>query len=395
MPGSRFSSAGAHALPTKEMACTRYNETEQPTGEEQDLNMLVIRPIVLQDLEQLESLSAHTGYGLTTLPRDSKLLARRIKASLRGFEKLSDDDRPRGETYLFALEDLASGRIVGTSGIVAKVGGFDPFYAYRIETTVHESKMLNVRNEIHVLHLDKEHDGPCEVGSLFLSPEYRGSGAGRLLSLSRFLFMAQFPEYFDPEVIAEMRGVVDDLGHSPFWDAVGRHFFDIDYPTADYLSMVNKRFIADLMPKHPIYIPLLPPEAQAVIGKVHEQTEPAMRMLEHEGFRKSGRVDIFDGGPVVRCALADIRSVRTSILAPISEVADEPLNAEPQLICNARQDFRACQGPLQLLPDGTVRIGIQQAMALGMRVGDSVRFVSLRPEPVKQEAVSVRQVSVH
>ncbi|HEY2586856.1 MAG TPA: arginine N-succinyltransferase [Tepidisphaeraceae bacterium] len=347
--------------------------------------MLVIRPIELQDLAALEALSADTGYGLTTLPRDTKLLARRIKASRHGFEKLTDDDRPRGETYLFVLEDLGTGRIVGTSGIVAKVGGFEPFYAYRIETTIHESKMLNVRSEIRVLHLDKEHDGPCEVGSLFLAPKYRHSGAGRLLSLCRFLFMAQFPEYFDPEVIAEMRGVVDPQGRSPFWDALGRHFFDIDYPTADYLSMVNKRFIADLMPKYPIYIRLLPPEAQAVVGKVHEQTEPAMRMLKDEGFRDSGRVDIFDGGPVTRCPLAEIRTVRTSLFAPISEIVDAPFEAEPYLICNARQDFRACQGPLQLLADGTVRIGIQQAMALKTKVGDSVRFATPRPVQVKPD----------
>jgi arginine N-succinyltransferase len=355
--------------------------------------MLVIRPIELQDLAALEALSADAGYGLTTLPRDAKLLARRIKASLRGFEKLTDDDRPRGETYLFVLEDLGTGRIVGTSGIVAKVGGFEPFYAYRIETTIHESKMLNVRNEIRVLHLDKEHDGPCEVGSLFLSPKYRHSGAGRLLSLCRFLFMAQFPEYFDPEVIAEMRGVVDAHGRSPFWDALGRHFFDIDYPTADYLSMVNKRFIADLMPKHPIYIPLLSPEAQAVIGKVHEQTEPAMRMLENEGFRQCGRVDIFDSGPVVRCPLAEIRTVRTSLLAPISEIVDGPFEAEPYLICNARQEFRACHGPLQLLPDGTVRIGIQQAMAMKIKVGDSVRFATPRPGKVQAEGAGEKTVA--
>jgi arginine N-succinyltransferase len=248
--------------------------------------------------------------------------------------------------------------------------------------------MLNVRNEVRVLYLDEEHDGPCVVGSLFLSPQYRRGGAGRLLSLCRFLFMAQFPEYFDPEVIAEMRGVVDGQGRSPFWDALGRHFFDIDYPTADYLSMVNKRFIADLMPKHPIYIPLLPPEAQAVIGKVHEQTEPAMRMLKDEGFRESGRVDIFDGGPVVRCPLAEIRTVRTSLLAPITGIVDVPLEGEPYLLCNGRQDFRACQGPLQLLPDGTVRIGIQQAMALKMKVGDSVRVATPRPQDVKDQRVA-------
>ena len=188
--------------------------------------MLVIRPIALTDLSPLEALSALTGYGLTTLPRDSALLRRRIRSSTRGFEKLIDDDRPRGETYLFVLEDLATGKIAGTSGIVSKVGGFEPFYAYRIEMQVHESKMLNVRKEIRALHLVEDHDGPCEVGSLFLSPEYRRGGAGRLLSLCRFLFMAQFREYFDPEVIAEMRGVVDDNGHSPLWEALGRHFFE-------------------------------------------------------------------------------------------------------------------------------------------------------------------------
>jgi arginine N-succinyltransferase len=357
--------------------------------------MLVIRPIVLQDLDQLESLSALTGYGLTTLPRDKKLLGRRIRASLRGFEKLTDDDRPRGETYLFVMEDLTTGRIVGTSAIVAKVGGFEPFYAYRIETTVHESKLLNVRKEIQVLHLVEQHDGPCEVGSLFLSPQYRHGGAGRLLSLFRFLFMAQFPEYFDPEVIAEMRGVVDEAGASPLWDAIGRHFFDIDYPTADYLSMVNKRFIADLLPKHPIYIPLLPPEAQAVIGKVHPQTEPALKMLEGEGFRRSGLVDIFEGGPVMKCALNDIRSIRESVAAIISEIVHTPVESELFLISNGRQDFRACQGPVQLLPGGTVRIGIQQAMALRLRIGDTVRFVSARPVKLQEETADGSKVSLH
>jgi arginine N-succinyltransferase len=341
--------------------------------------MLVIRPITLADLPALEALSQLTGFGLTTLPRDTSLLRRKIRASERGFEKLSDDDRPRGESYLFVLEELSTGRIAGTSGIVAKVGGFEPNYSYRIETAVHESKMLKVRKEIQVLHLAEEHDGPCEVGSLFLSPAFRKGGTGRLLSLCRFLFMAQFPEYFDPEVIAEMRGVVDSQGHSPLWDALGRHFFDIDYPTADYLSAVNKRFIADLMPKHPIYIPLLPPDAQAVIGKVHEQTEPAMRMLENEGFSRYGHVDIFEGGPVVRCSLASIRSVRESVSAPVAEITDSTIESEQFVISNARQDFRACLGTLQRLSDGGVRLHIQQAMALRLRIGDNVRFVAARP----------------
>ena len=357
--------------------------------------MLVIRPITLSDLDQLEALTAFTGFGLTTLPRDAQLLRRRIRESIRGFEKLVDDDRPRGETYLFVMEDLSTGRVVGTSGIVSKVGGFEPFYAYRIETTVHESKMLKVRKEVQVLHLVREHDGPCEVGSLFLVPEYRRGGAGRLLSMCRFLFMAQFPEYFDGEVIAEMRGVVDEQGRSPLWDALGRRFFDIDYPTADYLSMVNKRFIADLMPKHPIYIPLLPPDAQAVIGKVHEQTEPAMRMLEDEGFRRHGLVDIFEGGPVVRCALHDIRAVRESAVAPVAQITDKPVESEPYIVGSARQDFRACQAPLERTGDGGVRIPMGVALALRLRVGDNVRFATARPAKLKEEAADGSEVSLY
>lgn len=356
--------------------------------------MLVIRPIALEDLEPLHELAALTGYGLTTLPRDTKLLRRRIRASLRGFEKLTDDDRPRGETYLFVLEDLPTGRLVGTSGIVSKVGGFEPFYAYRIETTVHESKMLNVRKEVQVLHLVEDHDGPCEVGSLFVAPEYRRTGAGRLLSLSRFLLMAQFLEYFDPVVIAEMRGVVDENGHSPLWDALGRHFFDIDYPTADYLSMVNKRFIADLMPKHPIYIPLLPVEAQAVIGQVHEQTEPAMKMLQDEGFSRYGQVDIFEGGPVVKCALGEIRSVKESVVASVAEITERPIDSAPYVLSNGRQDFRACQGPLEVTEAG-VRMTMQHAMALHVRVGDKLRYVTPRPLRAREEAADGSEVSLY
>jgi len=357
--------------------------------------MLVIRPVTLNDLDAIEALTGFTGFGLTTLPRDAKLLSRRIKESLRGFEKLTDDDRPRGETYLFVLEDLDNHHVAGTCGIVSKVGGFEPFYAYRIESTVHQSEMLGVRKEIRMLHLDEEHDGPCEIGSLFLSPEYRKDGNGRLLSLSRFLFMADHAEYFDPMVIAEMRGVVDEQGRSPFWDAIGHHFFDIDFPKADYLSMVNKRFIADLMPKHPIYVPLLPKEAQEVIGKVHKQTEPALKILEEEHFRQSGQVDIFEGGPVVRCPLKEIRTIHDSVCTQVEELSNAPVAGETYLVANTRHDFRACKATLELTPQGTVRMDAKTAEALRLKAGDAVRFATPRPSPKQEEAVDVDDVALY
>src|SRR3569833_2532085 len=108
--------------------------------------MLAIRPIQPEDLDALMELTELTGFGLTTLPHDRDLLKRRIRESQHGFEQV-DDAAPRGEAYLFVMEVLATGRIVGTSGVVSKVGGFDPFYAYRVDSTLIQSEMLNVRKE--------------------------------------------------------------------------------------------------------------------------------------------------------------------------------------------------------------------------------------------------------
>lgn len=341
--------------------------------------MYLIRPISLDDLPALLELAQQTGFGLTTLPCDEKLLRRRIKDSLRGFEELSDGDAPMGETYLFVLEKAPTGTVCGTCGIVSKVGGFEPFYAYRIETSVHASQILNIRKEIQTLHLVEQHSGPCEIGSLFLSPAHRKPGVGRLLSLSRFLFMADHLSFFDPVVIAEMRGVSDATGHSPFWEALGRHFFEVDFPKADYLSMVNKRFIADLMPKHPIYIPLLPKDAQAVIGEVHEHSRPALRILQDEGFARSGMVDIFEAGPIVQCNLEDIRTVRESQRAVVDGVAAAPADAKTFLVSNGRADFRATLAPLVLDEAGRVRMTGETAEALRVKAGESIRYISSRP----------------
>jgi arginine N-succinyltransferase len=338
--------------------------------------MVVIRPVTIDDLDQFEELATIAGFGLTTLPKDRELLQRRVLESEQAFKKMSD--RPAGESYLFVMEDLTSGRIVGTCGIVSKVGGFEPFYAYRIETSVHESKMLDVHKEIKALHLVQEHNGPCEIGSLFLAHDYRKGGNGRLLSLSRFLFMAEHREFFDPRVIAEMRGVLDENGGSPFWDALGRHFFEIEYPKADYLSMVNKKFIADLMPTHPIYIPLLPPAAQEVIGQVHTNTRPALRFLEEEGFQFSGMVDIFEAGPVMECPLEEVRTVRESHRAAIGRITDEPASTAASIIAAATGGFRACMGAVGVEDDSAISLDKLTAMALGVKVGDTIRYAPMR-----------------
>ena len=350
--------------------------------------MFVIRPAQLDDLEQLLELAQQATYGLTTLPDDADLLRGRIEQSLQGFEKKHPE--PAGEPYLFVLADCGTGQVVGTTGVVSKVGGFEPFYAYQIEPSIHESETLGVRKEIDTLHLFTDHDGPTEIGSLFLAPEFRGGGNGRLLSLSRFLFMAQFPDYFSDTVIAEMRGVIDENGRSPFWDAIGKHFFDIDLPTADYLSVINKRFIADLMPTHPIYIPLLPKAAQSVIGQVHTNTEPALKLLMYEGFEKTTLVDIFEAGPVVSCKLESIRAIRQCQVGQVSSICkDGDLDQNNFIASNTSRDFRACIAAVSGdHGQGVNGVVIEQstANALELGVNDTIRYVTTRASNQSSES---------
>lgn len=345
--------------------------------------MMIVRPVRLEDLDRVFELATAANYGLTSLPRDREMLRRRVRESMHAFQKQAE--RPGGELYVFVMEDLDTHVVVGTSCVVSKVGGFQPFWAYRIETCVHKCDTLGIRKDISTLKLVREHSGPSEIGGLFLGREYRKHGNGRLLSLFRFLFMAESPERFEPTVIAEMRGVVESNGISPFWEAIGRHFFDIDYPSADLLSVMDKRFIADLMPTCPIYIPLLPQSAQEVIGKVHQRTEPALKMLLDEGFDYTGMIDIFEGGPVISCPLAEIRIVNESRSAEVEAIASGAVETLPCIIARFGEDFRACAGDVALGEASGVIVPPEVAAALDIREGDRVRFAPLRPSGRRPE----------
>ena len=338
--------------------------------------MVFIRPICAADLEALFVLAGQTGYGMTTLPPDRAVLARRIEESERSFSMKVE--KPRGETYLFVLEDSLVHQVVGVCGMVSKVGGFDPFYSYRLRQERYRSTMLNIDKNIPLLELTVSYDGPAIIGSLFLLPRFRRDGNGRFLSLVRFLFLAQCPQRFDPHIIAEMRGVIDAQGRSAFWDAVGRHFFEVDFPQADYLTMADKEFIAGLMPKYPLYIPLLPPAAQQVIGKVHPDTQPALKILTDEGFTFENLVDIFEAGAVYGCDANHIRAVRecrNAVFAGSTSLAQQPTD---YLVSNGRMAFRACKAAIHVVNEQTLQLDAAVADILRIQPGDRVYYVALR-----------------
>lgn len=272
---------------------------------------MIIRPIADQDLDTLYQIAEESGPGFTSLMPDRDVLAKKIAHSMASFSR--QVCTPGDEHYLFVLEDEITGDILGTTGIEANTGHTQPLYHFRRNTVTHHSRDLDVRRSVETLTRCNHYTGYSEICSLYLRPEFRRANAGKLLSRVRFLFMALHPERFSHKVIAEMRGISDAAGQSPFWDWLSTHFVDMEFAQATHLvGSGYTDFIDELMPSHPLYTCLMSPSARAVLSQVHKHTRPALRILEAEGFQHKGLIDLFDAGPTVECALAEIRSVRAS-----------------------------------------------------------------------------------
>ena len=344
--------------------------------------MFVIRPIARDDLPAVLALSERTGSGLTTLPANRERLLERIERSLASFDKVA---ATQDACYMVVLvEATATGqRVVGISAIEAAVGLSEPWYNYHVGTLVHASRTLGVYTVTPTLFLSNDHTGHSELCSLFLDERYRVGRNGPLLAKSRLLFIAEFSELFATKIFAELRGRLEADGTSPFWEGLGRHFFAMDYSRADYLTGTGqKSFIAELMPKHPVYVNLLPAPARDAIGAVHADTEPARAMLEQEGFRYEGYVDIFDAGPTVECTRDNIDIVRRASVMPCTLGEEDPVPDSLTddvlwLICNRKfGGWRALVAAAPLRVDRFPLLPYA-AEALGVGEGDSVRAVPL------------------
>jgi arginine N-succinyltransferase len=228
------------------------------------------------------------------------------------------------------------------------------------------------------LELQRIHDGPTEIGSLFLRRKYRGGGRGRWLSLSRFALIAMMRHRFADRVIAEMRGRANADGSVPFWDAVPGRFIPTEFAIADAMSTVSKQFIEEMMPQYPIYLDLLPPEIRAGIGTVHWETAPALKMLLSEGFQETDLVDIFDAGPMISCETSAIKAVRRCREMTVAEVVDELPEDATMILCSQAAGFTSVMTPVRTTDD-RLMIGRRAAEALLVDVGSHCVVLPLHP----------------
>ncbi len=340
--------------------------------------MIIIRPIRTTDYDDLYRIAIESGHGFTSLPVNEDILKKRISHSEASFK--AQVNEPGDQGYCFVIEDTHTGQVVGTTGIEAAVGLDNAFYHYHLGKVVHSSRELDIHNTVETLALCNDYSGATEICTLFLQESHRKNGNGRFLSRCRFLFIAEHTERFSDCVIAEMRGVSDENGNSPFYDWLEEHFLSIEFTRADYLTGIgNKDFIAELMPKYPVYVNLLSKAAQQVINKVHSNTVPPLRLLEAEGFSRRGYVDIFDAGPTVEADRNQIRAVRDSnkYQVLVDDACGEESN-QKYIICNTKvEEFRATQVKLTLRETANqVVISTDVAKGLSVNEGDWVRIIA-------------------
>ncbi|KTD11033.1 arginine N-succinyltransferase, beta chain [Legionella gratiana] len=338
--------------------------------------MILFRSARDNDLNAIHRLAEESGIGITTLSKEKEILQKRLCWASDSFKK--NIQEPNNEYYLFVLENQ-NAEIVGVSGIESRTGHDTPFYSYKISKRTRVCRSLNIRSDYEVLSLVNDNQGRSEICTLFLAPQYRKKNYGLLLSKARFLFMAQHTKRFASTVIADMRGISDKKGISPFWENVGRHFFHMSYAEADRLTIAtDKQFIADLMPRNPIYIKLLSAEAQAVIGQPHPSTAAAMHILLKEGFRYNKYIDIFDAGPTLEAPLTEIKTIELSRIVTIKSISDE-VSSSDYLLSNTQLDFRATvNSALVNNENDSCIISKKTAELLQVTCGDQLRIAPLQ-----------------
>ena len=330
-----------------------------------------IRPARVADLQPMYEMAKLTGGGFTNLPPERPALAAKLERSVAALA--AAERGPEDSLYVMMLEHVESGAIRGTCQLFTRVGMRAPFYSYRLGTISQHSQELDRTFRADTLSLVTDLEGSSEVGGLFLHPHERAGGLGLLLARSRYLFIRRHRAMFTDRILAELRGVIDDAGGSPFWDGVAGKFFGMSFQEADEFNALHgNQFIADLMPKHPVYVAMLPDNARSVIGIPHPSGRAAMRMLENEGFAFENYVDIFDGGPTMTARTDQVTTLRNARTATIVALAHGGKRA--LIAAGEWQDFRAAFAHVDVRAEG-VAIEPEVAAALGLGIGDSIDWI--------------------
>lgn len=306
--------------------------------------MYLVRPAELTDIAALEALAAVTMPGVHTLPRTRETIAASVERSIASFA--AHVDIPSEESYLFVLESTELREIVGTAAIFALAGSNGTYFSFRNDVIQQVSRDLNISHSVHALTLCSELTAYSQLSSFYVRNQDGAGLEAALLSRARLLFAVLAPHRFGDRFFVPLAGITNAEGQSPFWDALGRKFFKMDFLDAERVigGARNRTLIVELMPHYPVYVPLLPGDAQAAMGQIHPDGELAFNLLTEEGFEADDYIDIFDGGPILQAHKNSLRSFNGSMVRRVAQ-ADGP-RASDQMVtyaiaASSEQNFRA------------------------------------------------------
>ena len=339
--------------------------------------MLTVRPVRISDLPVIEKMAVDSGIGVTSLPNNREKLYEKIQSSLGAFEHEAIAGTGR-EYYMFVLE--VAGEVVGTASISASAGFEEPFYSYRSETMVHASRALKVNNRIHVLNMCHDLTGQIQLCGFFCSPKEQ-LRAYELLSRARLMYISAARARFGRRILVEMQGILDKNDQSPFWDAIGRRFFNMDFPQVEQaFAQRSKTFIAELMPSYPIYVPLLPDTAQSAIGQIHPDFERPFDILTREGFEADNYIDIFDGGAVLTAEVDQLFTLREQRMHRVEVAPVLPEGAVEMVISNHRSAEFAVTQAHGVVVDEVLFMTPDTARVLALSSGQEACVAPLLPK---------------
>lgn len=350
--------------------------------------MYIVRPVEISDIAALASLAAVASPGVHTLPKTLAAITRAVERSIASFA--TPVVIPSEESYMFVLESTLDQSIAGTAAISATAGSNGTYFAFRNDVMQQVSRDLNISHSVHALTLCSELTSHSQLSGFFVRGWCNGSQEAALLSRARLLFAAILPQRFGDRFFVSLAGITDSQARSPFWEALGRKFFQMDFLEAERLieGARNRTLIVELMPHYPVYVPLLPGDAQAVMGQIHPEGELPFRLLSEEGFEPDEYIDIFDGGPILQAHKHALRSFSTSFvrtvaaqLPPAADAAEATNSAAPvtYLLATARaDDFRATLFDCAPLEHAAgPRLPPQVLKSLKLAVGEPVLCVRL------------------
>jgi len=338
--------------------------------------MYVVRPVERADIGALEAMAAVSTPGVHTLPRTREGVHAAVERSLASFA--AHVDIPSEESYLFVLEDLRRREVVGTAIIHASAGSNGTYFAFRNDVIQQVSRDLNISHSVHALTLCSELTAYSQLSGFFLNDRERAGIEAALLSRARLLYAMLAPHRFGDRFFVPLAGRLDSEGESPFWNALGRKFFKMDFLEAERLieGARNRTLIVELMPHYPVYVPLLPGDAQAALGQIHPSGQLAFDLLTQEGFEADEYIDIFDGGPILQAHRNALRSFCASQRLKVANAGaafDDGQAPVDYAVASVDGSFRAITlrcAPLECAQH--IHLSREAQQALGVAPGDEV-----------------------